>query len=96
MGWVQRVISSVAITVVKSSQSSAINIIVFFLFIVIITNTYVLLKHYHIPATFTNSKDFHVQLAKELIGNYCSQRRSKAIEQLFNNELAVFWNEQFW
>ena len=42
--------------------------IVFFLFNVTITNAYILHKHYHhMPATFKNVKDFHVQLTKGFV-----------------------------
>ena len=60
--------------------------IVFFLFNVTVTNAYILRKNYHSLATFKNIKEFHVQLAKELIGNYCSRlrcgRNGGAIRQL--------------
>ena len=49
--------------------------IVFFLFNVTVTNAYILRKHYNTLATFKNIKEFHVQLAKELIGTYCSRLR---------------------
>jgi len=48
--------------------------IMWFLFDVAITNIYVLCK-LHTDLKYTNSKDFHVDLAKELIGNYFGRKR---------------------
>ena len=49
--------------------------IVFFLLNVTVTNAYILRKHYNTLATFKNINEFHVQLAKVLIGIYCSNLR---------------------
>ena len=46
-----------------------------FLFDVSITNGYVLYKYFH-SSKFSSIKDFRLQLAKDLIGNYCSRRRA--------------------
>ena len=48
--------------------------IFYFLFDVAITNSYILHKH-QIPCSFKTVKCFRIQLAKELIGDYCSRRR---------------------
>ena len=46
-----------------------------FLLDVAITNSFLLMKHYCPSCPFTNIKSFRLQLAKELIGEYCSRRR---------------------
>ena len=46
-----------------------------FLLVVVITNAFILMKHYTSSNKFTNIKSFRIQLAKELIGDYSSQRR---------------------
>ena len=48
--------------------------IMWFLFDVAITNSYILCK-LHTDLKYTNSKDFRVDLAKELIGNYFGRKR---------------------
>ena len=58
----------------KIKSNKLYKYIVFFLFNVIVTNAYILRKSYHSLAIFKNIKESHVQLAKELIGNYCSQQ----------------------
>ena len=40
-----------------------------------ITNAFILMKHYCPSCPFSNIKSFRLQLAKELIGEYCSRRR---------------------
>lgn len=50
--------------------------IFYFLFDVSITNAYILYKNYCPNLVFKNIKDFRLELAKELIGDYCTQRRS--------------------
>ena len=47
-----------------------------FLFDVAITNAYILQKGYCDSAPFSTIKAFRLQLASELIGNYCSRRRA--------------------
>ena len=49
--------------------------IFYFLLDVAITNAFVLYKHYATCSKLKNIRDFRVQLAKELIGDYCSRRR---------------------
>ena len=46
----------------------------YFLLDVAITNTYILLQQFS-DTTLTNIKDYRIQLAKLLIGDYCSRRR---------------------
>ena len=48
--------------------------IFYFLFDVAITNTYILLRQFS-EYPVTNIKDFRIELAKQLIGDYCSRRR---------------------
>ena len=50
--------------------------ICYFLLDVAITNAFILYKHYnpHPSKGLLTMKDFRLQLAKELIGNYCSRR----------------------
>ena len=50
--------------------------IFYFLFDVSITNAFILYKHYHATVKYKNLKRFRLQLATELIGDYCSRRRS--------------------
>ena len=47
-----------------------------FLLDVAITNAFVLYKHYAACSKYKNIRDFRVQLAKELIGDYCSRRKA--------------------
>ena len=47
-----------------------------FLLDVAITNAFILLKHNTGTNKFANIKSFQMQMAKELIGDYCSQTRS--------------------
>ena len=49
--------------------------IFYFFYDVTVTNCYVLYKEFAPNPTLTNLKDFRVQLAKEIIGDYCSRRR---------------------
>ena len=49
--------------------------IFFFLLDVAITNAYILMKSSGRPCPFKDFKTFRLQLAKELIGEYCSRRR---------------------
>ena len=49
--------------------------IFFFLLDVAITNAYILMKSSGRPCPFKDFKSFRLQLAKELIGEYCSRRR---------------------
>ena len=49
--------------------------IFFFLFDVAITNTFILMKNFVSSCPFKNFKSFRLQLAKDLIGEYCSRRR---------------------
>ena len=44
--------------------------------------TYILYKHYHNQQHLKHER-VHDQLAKELIGNYCSQQDVVTIEDLF-------------
>ena len=46
-----------------------------FLFDVAVTNAYILAKDYHTSCPFANIKRFRLQLAQELIGEYCSRRQ---------------------
>ena len=48
--------------------------IFYFLLDVAITNAFVLYKHYAAFSKYKTIRDFRVQLAKELIGDYCSRR----------------------
>ena len=45
-----------------------------FLLDVAITNAFILMKHYCPSCPFSNMKSFRLQLAKELMGEYCSCR----------------------
>ena len=47
-----------------------------FLLDVSIRNVFILQKHYCPDKPFQHVKDFRLQLAKELIGDYCSQKRA--------------------
>ncbi len=47
-----------------------------FLLDVSITNAFILQKHYCPDMSFQHVKDFRLQLAKELIGDYCSRKRA--------------------
>ena len=47
-----------------------------FLLDVSITNAFILQKHYCPDKLFQHVKDFRLQLAKELIGDYCSRKRA--------------------
>ena len=53
--------------------------IFFFLLDVAITNTYILMKSSGRPCPFKDFKSFRLQLAKELVGEYCSHRRRGAV-----------------
>ena len=46
-----------------------------FLLDVAITNAFILLKYFCPGSRISNYKNFRLQLAKELVGNYCSRRR---------------------
>ena len=46
-----------------------------FLLNVAITNAFILMKHYCPTCPFANIKSFRLQLAKELMAEYCSRRR---------------------
>ena len=46
-----------------------------FMFDVAITNAYTLYKNYCSERTLKNVKEFRLQLAQQLIGEYCSRRR---------------------
>ena len=50
--------------------------IFYFLLDVAITNAFVLYKHYAACSKYKTIRDFRVQLAKDLIGDYCSRRRA--------------------
>ena len=50
--------------------------IFYFLLDVAITNAFVLYKYYAPSSKYKTIRDFRVQLAKELIGDYCSRRRA--------------------
>ena len=45
-----------------------------FLYDVAVTNSFILYKNFSPSPTIKTIKDFHLQLATELIGNYCSRR----------------------
>ena len=47
-----------------------------FLLDVSITNAFILYKHFHSSPSFSTIKEYHLQLARELISNYCSRRRA--------------------
>ena len=49
--------------------------IFYFLFDVSITNAFILYKNFCSSPTFNTTKKFRLQLAKELIGDYCSRSR---------------------
>ena len=49
--------------------------IFFFLYDVCITNAYIIYKHHSSPVVHKNIKDFRLQLAHELIADYCTRRR---------------------
>ena len=59
--------------------------IFYFLFDVAITNAYILYKHFHShpSKSLLFVKDFRLQLAKELIGSYCSRRVPGRSVELF-------------
>ena len=46
-----------------------------FLYDTAITNAFLLQKHYSPDSTHRNVKEFRLQLARELIGDYCSRQR---------------------
>ena len=46
-----------------------------FLYDTAITNVFLLQKHYSPDSTHRNIKEFQLQLARELIGDYCSRQR---------------------
>ena len=50
--------------------------IFYFLLDVAITNAFILYKDYTTDPKYKTIKDFRVQLAKELIGDYCSRKRA--------------------
>lgn len=50
--------------------------IFYFLLDVAITNAFILYKHHTTSPKYKTIKDFRVQLAKELIGDYCSRKRA--------------------
>ena len=50
--------------------------IFYFLFDVAITNAFILYKHFHSSPSFKTIKEFRLQLARALIGDYCSRRRA--------------------
>ena len=58
----------------RSKSRKFYKYIFFFLFDVAITNTYILLKSSG-SCPFKDFKSFRLQLAKDLIGEYCSRRR---------------------
>ena len=41
-----------------------------------ITNAFILFKHFHSSPSFRTIKEYRLQLARELISNYCSRRRA--------------------
>ena len=47
-----------------------------FLLDVSITNAFILYKHFHSSPSFSTIKEYRLQLARELISNYCSRRRA--------------------
>ena len=59
----------------RSRSRKVYKYIFFFLLDVAITNAYILLKSSGRPCPFKDFKSFRLQLAKELIGDYCSRRR---------------------
>ena len=59
----------------RSKRRKFYKYIFFFLLDVAITNAYILTSHYSPSHSFKNIKSFRLQLAKELIGEYCSRRR---------------------
>ena len=71
--WVELIVgtSCVGTTTVDQRVENFTNIRIFFLFDVAITNTYILLKSCG-SCPFKDLKSFRLQLAKDLIGEYCS------------------------
>ena len=59
----------------RSKSRKFYKYIFFFLFDVAITNAYILLKFSGQSCPFKDFKSFRLQLAKDLIGEYCSRRR---------------------
>ena len=49
--------------------------IFYFLLDVAIMNSYILTKHFTHSSSFKNLKSFRLQLAKGMVGEYCSRRR---------------------
>ena len=50
--------------------------IYYFLLDVTITNSFILYKNFHPNPRYRTIREFRLQLARELIGDYCSRRRS--------------------
>ena len=46
-----------------------------FLLDMTITNSFILYKHFHPSPQYKSIREFRLQLARELIGDYCSRRR---------------------
>ena len=70
-----REISCVDIINTGSKQGSFINTFFFFLFEVAVTNGYILYKHYTDNSRCKKLKEFHLMLAEQLIGDYCTRHR---------------------
>ena len=47
----------------------------YFLFDVLVTNAYILYKHYSTNSEYKIIKDFRMKLANDLIGDYCTRNR---------------------
>ena len=78
MGGVDRVTSFVGITLPKSNAESFTNIIVNFLVVVSLTNSFIL-QHLGRPGSKLSLKKFQELVAKQLIGDYCSRRKAERV-----------------
>lgn len=59
----------------RSKSRKFYKYVFYFLLDTAITNAYILHSHYSTASSFEHIKDFRVELAKSLIGDYCSRRR---------------------
>ena len=67
--------------------------IFYFLLDVAITNAFVLYKHYAACPKYKTIRDFRVQLAKELIGDYCSRPEDSTASPFSSDPYCVLIKE---
>ena len=63
-------------TTAAQSVGSSTSTFFHFAFDVSITNAFIMYKNFHSSPSFKTIKEFRLQLAQQLIGDYCSRRRA--------------------